>query len=454
MLVINGTIITWENPNRILENHAMLVRNGKIVEIGPKETLFQRYPDEERFDAKNHYVMPGNLCSHTHFYGAFSRGLAIPGSAPADFPEKLTKLWWPLDRSLNLEDVRYSALVCLVDAVRHGTTTLIDHHASPDFIEGSLEEIAQAVDQAGIRASLCYEVTDRNGPKGTEAGIKENLRHIKSIKSGHSLNGRLAAMFGLHANLTLSEKTLEACRNACPDEVGFHVHVAEHPVDEYDSLEKSGLRAVDRLNKHGMLGPNSLVVHAVHVDVAEIELLAKTSTWVSHQPRSNMNNAVGLPMVESMLRAGIKVCLGNDGFSNAMWEEWKAAFLAHKLLNLDPRRMPAETVVEMAIYNNAQLVNQQFGITTGVLRPGAEADFITAEYYPFTPVTPGNLPWHMIFGFNESMIRDVVVAGKVLMKNRELLTMDEEKIAFHVQKLIPQVWRRFGEKFNEGIYHG
>jgi len=447
MLVINGTIVTWETPNRILENQAMLVRGSKIVELGPQDSLLQKYPNEERLDAKNAFVMPGNLCAHTHFYGAFSRGLAIPGAAPADFPEKLSKLWWPLDRSLNLEDVRYSALVCLVDAIRHGTTTLIDHHASPDFIEGSLDEIAQAVDQSGLRASLCYEVTDRNGPAGTEAGINENLRHIRNIKSGKTHDGRLAGMFGLHANLTLSEKTLEACRKACPEGVGFHIHVAEHPVDEYDSLEKSGMRAIDRLNKHGMLGPQTLVVHAVHIDVREMEQLAETSTWVSHQPRSNMNNAVGLPMVESMLRAGIKVCLGNDGFSNAMWEEWKAAFLAHKLVNLDPRRMPAETVVEMAVYNNAQLVNQQFGITTGVLKEGAEADFITAEYYPFTPVTEGNLPWHMIFGFNESMIRDVVVAGKVLLRNRQLQTLDEEKIAYHSQKLIPQVWRRFDEKF-------
>jgi len=448
MLVINGTIVTWENPNRILENQAMLVQAGKIVEIGPQESLLQRYPGEERLDARNHFVMPGNICSHTHFYGAFSRGLYIPGSAPADFPEKLSKLWWPLDRSLNLEDVRYSALVCLVESVRHGTTTLIDHHASPDFIAGSLDEIAQAVDQAGVRASLCYEVTDRNGPEGAIAGIDENLRHIRNVKAVRALNGRLAALFGLHANLTLSDATLDACRNACPSDVGFHVHVAEHVVDEYDSIEKSGLRAIDRLNKHGMLGQHSLVVHAVHVDLKEIEQLAETSTWVSHQPRSNMNNAVGLPMVESMLRAGVKVCLGNDGFSNAMWEEWKAAFLAHKLLTLDPRRMPAETVVQMAIYNNAEFVNSQFGIQTGVLKAGAEADFITAEYYPFTPVTPDNLPWHMIFGFHESMIRDVIVAGNVLMKNRELQTLDEEKIAHEAKKLIPQVWRRFAEKFN------
>jgi putative selenium metabolism protein SsnA len=448
MLVVNGTLITWETPNRILDNYAMLIRDGKINEIGLQDDLSQRYPGEERFDAKNRYVMPGNICAHTHFYGAFSRGLAIPGSAPADFPEKLSKLWWPLDRSLGLEDVRYSALVCLVEAVRHGTTTLVDHHASPNAIEGSLEEIAQAVEQTGVRASLCYEVTDRNGAQGAQAGIRENVRHIETVRKSSLRKGQIAALFGLHASLTLSEKTLDACRNACPDDIGFHIHVAEHPIDEYDSLEKTGMRVVDRLNKHGILGPHSLVIHAVNVDLREIEQLVETSTWVSHQPRSNMSNAVGLPMVESMLRVGVKVCLGNDGFSNAMWEEWKTAFLAHKLLNLDPRRLPAETVVQMAIYNNSDLINNQFGIRTGVLAAGAEADFMTVEYYPFTPLNVNNLPWHMVFGFHESMITDVVVAGKVLMKNRELQTLDEEKIAFQAQKLIPQVWDRFNKQFN------
>ncbi len=447
MLVINGKIVTWGKPNQILEKYAMLIRDGKIAQISLQDDLLRQYPQEEKFDAQNKYILPGNICAHTHFYGAFSRGLYIPGPAPADFPEKLTKLWWPLDRSLNLEDVRYSALVCLVEAVQHGTTTLVDHHASPESIEGSLEEIAQAVETAGLRAALCYEVTDRNGKEGAQAGIRENLHHIDQVSKNPAYSGKIAAMFGLHASLTLSEETLEASRKACPDQAGFHIHVAEHPVDEYDSLEKTGLRIVDRLHKHGLLGPHSLVAHAVHVDIREIELLAQTQTWVSHQPRSNMNNAVGLPMAEAMLRAGVKVCLGNDGFSNAMWEEWKAAFLAHKLSNLDPRRMPAESVVEMAVYNNAGLASALFGRKIGTLAAGAEADFMTLEYHPYTALTVENLPWHMIFGFNESMISDVVVGGKALMRKRELVTLDEEKIAYQARKLADGVWERFGSQF-------
>ena len=442
MIITNGKIITWEQPNRILEGQALRIEGSKIVEIGPQSALLEVYPQEERIDAHSQYVMPGNICAHTHFYGAFSRGMGIPGPAPKDFPEILSKLWWSLDKALSLDDVRFSTLVCLIDAVKHGTTTLIDHHASPNAISGSLTEVAMAVKKAGVRGSLCYEVTDREGEQGTQDGIAENIRFIQAVKSDKS--GQLAATFGLHASLTLSEKTLEACRAACPDDVGFHVHVAEHPVDEYDSLQKSGLRVVDRLQKHGILGPRALAVHAVHVDVREVELLAESQTWVTHQPRSNMNNAVGMSQPEAMMRAGIKVCLGNDGFSNQMWEEWKTAYLAHKLWNHDPRRMSGTDVVQMAVYNNALLAEQQFGVgPIGSIIPGAQADLIFVDYHPFTELTASNLPWQIIFGFHESMITTTIAAGKVLMRDRQLLTLDEEKITAEARQLSSQTWKRY-----------
>ncbi len=448
MLITNATLITWEKPNRILPDHAVLVGQGKILEIGPQAELANRYPQEERLDARGQYVMPGNICAHTHFYGAYSRGMAIPGPAPADFPEILKKLWWPLDRSLTPEAVRYSALVCLIDAIRHGTTTLVDHHASPNAISGSLDEIAEAVDQSGLRAALCYEVTDRDGEEKARAGIRENVRFIERVRRECPAGGRLAATFGLHASLTLSEATLDACREAAPAGVGFHIHVAEHSSDEYDSLQKTGLRVVDRLYKHDMLGPNSIVVHAVHVDAREVILLAETGTWVTHQPRSNMNNAVGVSAVEGYMRAGIKVCLGNDGFSNAMWEEWKTAYLVHKLWNHDPRRMNGMDLAEMAIYNNAALVSALFPETpVGAITPGAQADLIFVDYHPYTPLTAGNLPWHILFGFHESMVTATVVAGKVLMYDRELKTLDENAISRQALALAPGIWERYQQQF-------
>ncbi len=443
MLIKNAKLITWGKENKILDGYAIYIDGDKIAEIAPEKELVQRYPDVVPVDAQGQYVMPGNICGHTHFYGAFARGMAIPGAAPQNFPQILDKLWWNLDKALNEDDVRSSAEVCLVDAIKHGTTTLIDHHASPNFIDGSLDVIADAVEQAGVRASLCYEVTDRDGEAKMQAGIDENVRFIKRNQAqGHE---RLAASFGLHAGLTLSDATLDKCAAALPSGSGFHIHAAEGLADQDDSLARSGLRVIDRLEKHGILGEKSIAVHCVHVDAKEIGILANTGTWVTHQPRSNMNNAVGIAPVESMLRAGVKVGLGNDGFSNAMW---KAAYLLHKSAHGDPRRMGGYDVTKLAVENNAALAGMFFpNAPLAELSVGAYADLIFVDYHPFTEMTAGNLPWHILFGFHESMITTTIVGGKMLMKNRELLTMDEAEIAAKAREASAKTWKRYEAMF-------
>jgi putative selenium metabolism protein SsnA len=448
MLIQHAKVVTFEKENRILEGYSLFISGGLIQEMGPDGEMAGKYPQAEKLDAAGQYVLPGNICAHTHFYGAYARGLAIPGSPPKDFPEILARLWWPLDLALDEESVKYSALVCLVDAIKHGTTTLIDHHASPNFIDGSLDVIANAVDTSGLRAVLCYEVTDRNGQAGALAGIRENVRFINRCRAERVAGGRVNALFGLHAGLTLSAGSLDACRSAVPAGSGFHIHVAEHEADEYDSLAKSGQRVVDRLQRHGILGANSIVAHAIHIDAREVQLLRDSGTWVTHQPRSNMNNGVGVAGVESMLRAGVPVCLGNDGFSNTMWVEWKEAYLLHKVWHRDPRRMNGMDVVQMAVYNNAALAGRFFEqAPLGALQPGAHADLIFVDYHPYTPLTSGNLPWHILFGFHESMVTATIVAGQVLMKDRKLLTLDEEEVAARARELAPAVWERYQAQF-------
>ena len=439
MLITNATLITWGTTNRILEKHALYIDGDRIVDLGPSAELRAKYPSVSEIDARGQYVTPGNICAHTHFYGAFARGMAITGEPPRDFPEILDRLWWRLDKVLTLDDVRFSALGCLIDAIRHGTTTLIDHHASPYAIEGSLDVIAEAVEQAGLRACLCYEVSDRDGTEKAKEGIEENLRFIRSTI--RNPKPAISATFGLHASLTLSDATLDACRNT--HDGGFHIHAAEHEADQIDSLKKSGLRVIERLNKFGVLGPHSIVAHAVHIDQSEADLLRETQTWVTHQPRSNMNNAVGAADVEELLRMGVKIGLGNDGFSNAMWDEWKAAYLYHKAARRDPRRMSGATVAEMAITNNAALARVFFPqASIGVLAPGAFADIIFVDYHPTTPMTVDNLPWHIIFGFESSMVTTTICGGKVLMKDRRLLFLDEAEIASRSRELAKKAWER------------
>jgi cytosine/adenosine deaminase-related metal-dependent hydrolase len=358
--------------------------------------------------------------------------------------------------------VRYSALICLVDAIRHGCTTLIDHHASPNAIDGSLDVIADAVKEAGLRASLCYEVTDRNGMDGARAGIAENVRFLK--RCARERDPQLAASFGLHAALTLSDKTLEASvaaaeafqtrrvfpglarpgRGGNPSGLGagFHIHVAEGIADQEESLRKYNVRVVERLQRFGILGPNTIAGHCVHLDAYEKDILRETGTLVAHQPRSNMNNAVGLPDVVGLLKRGVIVALGNDGFSNNMFEEMKAAYLAHKLVNHNPQAMPGDVVMQMAYANNAVVAGCFFEKPVGELSAGAYADIIFLDYVPPTPLTPGNLPWHIIFGVDGAHVTHTIASGKVLMKDRRLTTLDEAAIMAKARELAVGVWKR------------
>ena len=308
MIITNGKIITWEKPNRILEGYAIRITGQKIESIEKQKELLDSNPEDETLDAKGQYVMPGNICAHTHFYGTFSRGMSIPGSPARDFPEILQKLWWRLDKALTADGIQYSALVCMLDAIRHGTTTLIDHHASPHFIDGSLDLIAESAKKSGLRIATCYEVTDRDGPEKTKQGIAENLRFIRETRANRS--HQLAACFGLHASLTLGDSTLDACRGALPEGSGFHIHAAEHPADQYDSLGKSGMRVINRLEQHGILSDRTILAHCVHIDAAETNILAQTGSWVTHQPRSNMNNAVGMAEIEVISTCRYKAWIG------------------------------------------------------------------------------------------------------------------------------------------------
>lgn len=442
MLITHAKVATLGEDPAIVEDGAILIRDRHIAAVDTTATLSAAHPEEEVLDAQGQLALPAALCGHTHFYGAFARGWAYPGPPAARFGEILDRLWWRLDKLLTLEDVRFSALVCLIDAIRHGTTTLIDHHASPNAIEGSLDVIAEAVLTSGLRAALAYEVTDRDGPARAHAGIAENVRFLRRIQ--REPHPQLGASMGLHASLTLSDETLAEAVTAVEGlNCGFHIHGAEGLEDVEDSLAKSGKRVIHRLHDAGILGPQTIVAHAVHIDEHEMEVLADTGTWVTHQPRSNMNNAVGFAQVETMLQHGVKVALGNDGFSNNMFAEMKMAYLGHKLAQGNPQAMPADQVFALAYIANAALARVFWPRQElGVLEPGAVADLILLDYKPITPLTAGNLPWHMIFGYEASTITTTISAGQVLMRDRRLLTLDEEAITAHARERAADLWAR------------
>ncbi len=438
-LITHGRVITLESNNRIIEDGAVWVKDGRIAEVGDTAALVERNPDLPRMDVAGKVVMPGLINVHHHLYSTFACGIS---SAPAaNFVEILEKLWWKLDRALSMDDVRLSAQIPVIRAIRHGCTTIIDHHASPSALRGSLQTIADVTREAGLRAALCYELTDRNGAEEAAAGIAENAEFIAGLAK--QPDPLLAGLFGLHASMTLSEETLsKAVESVAGLDAGFHVHVAEDLADEVHSLEHFGERIVQRFHRHGILGPKTLAVHCIHVDAAERELLEATDTTVVHNPQSNMNNAVGAADVLGMVAQGIRVGLGTDGMTSNMFDEVRVANLLHHHVQKDPRVAFCE-VIDMLTRANAEIASRTFGHPMGALVPGAYADVAVMDYQPFTPMSANNYYGHFMFGLANAKVDSTIVHGRVLMKGGVLQTIDEAAVYAAAAKLTPSTWDRF-----------
>jgi putative selenium metabolism protein SsnA len=432
----NGIVVTLGPNSRVIWNGSVVTDGEKIAAVGDAADLKKKYPAAESVDCKGQVVLPGFICSHHHFYSTMARGMAIPGEPASNFVEILERLWWKLDMALCDEDILLSAQIPLIECIRNGTTTVIDHHASPAQREGSLDLLEQAVRQAGIRASLCYEVSDRNAKGG---GVEENRRFIKKVGKG---DGQVAAMMGLHASFTLSDETLEECVGIAKDAgVGCHVHVAEDAADREDALKKYGVPTVQRLHKMGASGPQSLFIHCVHIDDAEMDTIAETKTAVVHNPESNMNNAVGVTPLFDLLRRNVLVGLGTDGMSSDMLAQMRCGYLLHRLANHDPRVAFTE-MPQLLLQNNADIAERQFGIRLGELAPGRPADMAILDYQPPTPLTENNFLGHLIFGLVDAVVDTTVCRGQILMRNKQVLTMDEPRIAARSRELAPEVWKR------------
>jgi putative selenium metabolism protein SsnA len=435
----NGIVVTLSERNRVLWN-ATVVTDGEVVAaIGPAAEMKRRFPDAESVDCSGKIILPGFICTHHHFYSTMARGMAIPGEPAANFVQTLVRLWWKVDRALDAEDITLSTQMPLIDCIRNGTTTIIDHHASPSLRDSSLDLIETAVREAGVRASLCYEVSDRNIAGG---GIAENERFIKKVGKG---DGQIATMMGLHASFTLSDATLEKCAGIAKDAgVGCHIHVAEDAADREDSLTKYKLPTVNRLDKFGLTGEKSIFVHCVHIDEAEMDILAATKTAVVHNPESNMNNAVGVTPLLKLLKKGVLVGLGTDGMNSDMLAQMRCAYLLHRLANHDPRVAFMEAP-QLLLQNNAEIAERQFGLRLGEIAEGRPADLAIMDYQPPTPLDESNFLGHLIFGLVDATVDTTVCRGKILMQGKKILSIDEERIAARSRELAPQMWKRLQE---------
>jgi len=435
----NGVLITQDETMPVIGNGCVLVEGNRIADLGATDRMRAEYPDTDFLDAKGGLIMPGLINTHGHIYSALARGMVLKDAKPSkSFADILENLWWRLDRALDLPEIRMSAYTTYIDCIKNGVTTFFDHHASAGHVQGSLKEIADAAGCLGIRTSLCYEVSDRDGEGITGQGIRENAEFIDYARSLD--DEMIKGMFGLHASFTLSDATLKRCVDAAQG-AGFHVHVAEGPEDLADCREKYGKRVVERLLDLGILGEKSIAVHCIHVDEHEMDLLRESSTMVVHNPESNMGNAVGYSAAIKMMQKGILVGLGTDGYTTDMLESLKVANILHKHELKDPGAAWAQAP-RMLFANNAAICGRFFGPDLGALKKGAAADIIVADYEAPTPVTAENYASHILFGLMGRNVSSTMIDGRYVMRNREILTVDEQDIFAESRDVAASFWSR------------
>ena len=432
MLLRNVSAIILSPP--AISDVELRIEGGRISEQGPR---LRPHRGEEVIDLRGKYVLPGFVNAHTHLYSSLARGMPGPRERPGNFREILQKIWWKLDRALDDEAIYYSALVGAIDAVRYGTTTLVDHHASPKAINGSLEIIKGALSEIGLRGVLCYEVTDRGGTKERDKGLDENERFISMNRT----NAQFRGLVGAHASFTLGDDSLRLCGElASEQKTGVHIHAAEDMCDVADAREEHGRGIIERLSQFGILKSESILAHCVHLTPLDFSKLHHAQCWLVHNPRSNMNNNVGRAPIELF---GNRSALGTDGFPADMLEESRIAFFRHQekcdeLQTLSSRKEKTSPV--SLLRGGQRMISEYFGRKFGTLQEGSAADLIVIDYQPPAPMEKTNVASHLLSG--PSMVESVMVEGSWVMRNREVAGVDIRDIYEKSAKVAKKLWKR------------
>lgn len=432
LVLSGGTVVTSLDPPRVVRGDVVVVEGGRIGLVADDEV---RYARANWMNCSGCLIIPGNVCAHHHLYSSLARGMPYRLGPPANFVEVLRRVWWRLDRALDPASVWASAISGAADAVLAGTTTIIDHHASPNAIDQRLDAVAGAVGDVGARMVLCYEITDRDGPELAAAALEESGRHLKE-----DVGGLIRGMVGAHASFTLSNETLAACVEIARSfGVGIHIHVAEDAADQRDAQVRFGRRVVQRLADAGALTDRSLLAHCVHVDEREAALIHSAGAWVVHNPRSNMNNRVGRPPIAAL---GNRLTLGTDGIDGDLFAESHAGYWRAR--EEDASIGPEWALARIAA--SARLAGTIFDEPLlGRIERGAPADIVVLEYDPPTAINSENLGAHWVFGLSSRLVRDVVVGGEVVVRDRRLTRVDEADLRARARTEAEGLWLRMDD---------
>lgn len=436
-VILNTRVIQTMGKVEVLDGVDIVIEDSVIKAVGKNAADGVKADKTIHGDGKT--VMPGWVCGHHHYYSGLSRGMQISAGPQTDFIQVLKEWWWRLDRGLDEESCLYSSLICSMDAIAAGTTCCIDHHASPNYIEGSLSTIAEGMKRVGVRGATCYEVTDRNfGMKEIRDGVAENVRFAKEIdaerRSGKEVT--VEAMIGGHAPFTVPDEGLDLMAEACKATGrGVHFHVAEDKYDVVWSHHLHNQDIIDRLDSHNLLSEKSLLVHGLWLSETEVEKLNERGCFFAHNARSNMNNNVGYCKNLTKVK---KLILGTDGCGGNMYEEGKIAFFKNR--DTGGPFWPVDILAALTKGND--LASMYLGYKLGRIEKGYKADLQILDYNNPTPLIADNAAGHIFWGMSSNTVESVMVGGKLLFENHKFTQLDPKEVYSKAAEVAKKVWER------------
>ncbi len=417
ILLKNGTYIHPETLKFTTTN--ILVHEGEDGKI----EFVNQVPGnqfDQVIDCTGKYITQSFVCGHHHIYSALARGMGAPKKNPENFNEILKYVWWTLDKCLDVEMIEASALYTAIASLKNGVTFVIDHHASPFAIGGSLDIIATAFEKVGASHLLCYEISDRDGTEKALEGLVETAEFLEDNQG----------LVGLHASFTVSDDTLQkAVRLMKHYDTGIHIHVAEAESDQQHCTDTYGMRIIERLQKFGALdSPKTILGHCLHLSEKEKKIISKSQAWVVQNTESNLNNKVGYFNAANL---GDNIMMGTDGMHSDMLRSAKAAFFVGQ--NFD-------TIGYDSVYQRFR--NADKYLNSNKFKGHGPNNLVVLDYDTPTPFNQGNFYGHFVFGLESKHVKHVISQGKLVVENGKITTADEEKILAGAKIQAERLWSK------------
>lgn len=419
LYIKNANFVDWQTLD--FKSTHIEVDQGIDGSIRFLDSLPDNISGAKVFDAKGKIVTKSFACGHHHIYSILSRGMPAPARTPTNFVEILKYVWWRLDKNLDLEMIRASALAAALYCAKNGVTFIIDHHASPFSIQDALFTIKDAFDRVGVSHLLCYEISDRDGEKIRGKGLAETQNYLAAGNQGH---------VGLHASFTVKDTLLErAVSMADAFSTGIHIHVAEDKADQEHCLKNYNKRVVTRLSEAGVLDMSKTILgHCLHLNEDEKELLRNAPAWIVQNVESNLNNNVGLTDYAGY---GAKIMLGTDGMHCDMIRSAKAAFFVGQT---------TEAISCPDVYKRFRNVHNY--ISKNKFKGDGENNLVILNYPSPTDIHPDNFLGHFIFGIDSCHVDSTIAAGRFIVKEKQLVSADEQEILDVARQMAGKLWKK------------